>query len=82
MTGSSLWRSLFLFIGFCGCASQTQSDAPNVQAKTTSTRSATITENGETQAMTAENATSALAFTVKDIDGNDVFLPSIEARLC
>jgi len=81
MNGRSFRCSLFLFVGLYGCASQTQGDAPTVQSKTTATRSATRADNRESQAMTVENATSALDFTVKDIDGDDVSLAKYRGKV-
>jgi glutathione peroxidase len=40
-----------------------------------------MTDNGETHEMTAENAASALDFTVKDIDGDDVSLSKYRGKV-
>lgn len=72
---------MLLSVGLYGCASQTQGDVPNVKSKGPAEQSATKTDNGESQTMTAENATSALDFTVKDIDGDDVSLAKYRGKV-
>ena len=72
MSGVRFHCLLFLPVGLFGCASHTNGDGPNVNPSAEVVQSAIRSENGESQAMTSENATSALDFTVKDIVGDDV----------
>lgn len=81
MRGICFHCLLFLPVALSGCASHTQGDGPNVKPKAELVQSAARAKNGETQAMTAENATSALDFTVKDIDGDDVSLSKYRGKV-
>ena len=54
---------------------------PVVEINAAAAQSATTTDKGESQTMTAENATSALDFTVKDIDGDDVSLAKYRGKV-
>jgi len=73
--------SLILIVGISGCASQAQGDASNVKSGAAAAEAATEPASGESQAMVAENATSALDFTVKDIDGDDVSLSKYRGKV-
>jgi len=81
MNGPCLQCLLFLLVGLSSCASQTQGDVPTVKSNAEAAQSATRTGNGEKQAMTAENAKSALDFSVKDIDGDDVSLAKYRGKV-
>jgi len=81
MNGPSATCSLFLFVGLSGCASHAQGDVPTAQSNVAAAQSATRTGNGEEEAMTAETAKSALDFTVKDIDGDDVSLAKYRGQV-
>ena len=72
---------MLLSVGLYGCASQTQGDVPTMKSSATPAQAEASTDKGENQAMTAENATSALDFTVKDIDGDDVSLAKYRGKV-
>jgi glutathione peroxidase len=72
---------MLLSLGLSSCASQTQGDITNVESNAAVARAESRTENGESQAMTAENAISALDFTVKNISGDDVSLSEYRGKV-
>lgn len=72
---------LFLLIGICGCASQTQDDAPAGESQASPTRANSAGGQGESKMAAAEHAASALDFKVKDIDGTDVSLSKYRGKV-
>ncbi len=70
-----------LLAGLLGCASQARNDASAYETKAVAARSTQETQEGEGRVMTTEDATTALDFTVKDIDGNDVPLDRYRGKV-
>jgi glutathione peroxidase len=72
---------LIVLMGLSGAPGQNQGNVAKEDSDTAGAKSTTRAESKESKPMTAENATSVLDFTVKDIDGQDVPLSRYRGKV-
>jgi glutathione peroxidase len=81
MTKTCILSGLVLLATLSGCKSQANADRPTAESTPATAGTTANTEKGDSDRMTNDQPASALDFTVKDIDGNDVPLSKYRGRV-
>jgi len=81
MSGRSFGYLLFVLAGLAGCAAESQGDPPTTRPAAGDVGTEKKAETGVKQMKTGGSPSSALDFTVKDIDGRDVALSKYRGKV-
>ena len=73
--------TLLPLLGLCGCSTQSSSDTSALESGAAAAKTDTESDKGANAMTATDTSTSALDFTVKDIDGNDVALEKYRGKV-